>query len=333
MKKMMIVLMTLLCLAAGTAAADVSNEVIVGLEGDSTAEAMDSTGADVTDKIDTTNSLFTVQYMRFFSPLREDDKPIELRRFYQHPSTLSAALVFFGSTDKNNIFPGFESDEKTSGSMLVLSGEYFLPTNTGLFLSLGAGGGTVEETIGGTAQPEIDLELGRIELGVRQYIVPEVEVHLRYEGETIESTPSGLPTDEDEKAVTFLGVRGVIKDMIGLMLEVGGGKRELNAGGSTSKFDVAAASFEIAGYIGKQFSVRLAAEAESQDLEGMAAGFEHTRTTARSTLAAKYWFSERLGLELPLYSEMVENKTVFPGGEFKDRITNSGIGLYAAMRF
>jgi len=90
---------------------------------------------------------------------------------------------------------------------------------------------------------------------------------------------------------------------------------------------------EIAGYIGKHLTVRLAVEAESVDLQGMPSGTEHITTTGRTTLAARYWFSERFGMELPLYSEKVEHKTVFPGGEFKDEETNTGIGLYAAFRF
>ncbi len=103
--------------------------------------------------------------------------------------------------------------------------------------------------------------------------------------------------------------------------------------GSTTKYDVAAVNFEIAGYIGKQLSLRLGLEAETEELQGMTAGFEHTTTTSKTTLAARYWFSERFGMELPLYSETIEHKTVFPGGDFKDEITNSGAGLYAAFRF
>jgi len=107
----------------------------------------------------------------------------------------------------------------------------------------------------------------------------------------------------------------------------------LDAGAGATKFDVGAVNFEIAGYIGKRLTVSLGIEVESEDLQGMPTGIEHVTTTGRTTLAAKYWFSERFGLELPIYSEKVERKTVFPGGEFKDEMTNSGIGLYAAFRF
>lgn len=328
--KKWIVIAALFCLAAAPAFAEVSNEVIVGLEGDSTSEAKDSTGADVTDKIDNKNSLFVVQYTRFFSPLKEDDKPIELRRFYQHPSTLTASLAYFGATDKDSTIP---SDGKTNGSMLLLGGEFYLPSNTGFFLNIGGGSGTIEETSGGVAQPDVDLKMGRFELGVRQYIGESFAVHLKLDSESIESKPSGLSTTTDDKAVVYLGARGVITDMVGLALELGGGERELNAGGATTKFDVAAVNLEIAGYIGKQLSVRLAIEAEEEDLQGMTVGTQHLTTTGRTTLAARYWFSESFGMELPLYSEKTEHKTVFPGGEFKDETTNSGIGLYASFRF
>jgi hypothetical protein len=331
---MWIVIAALFCLAAEPAFADVSHEVVVGWEGDSTSEAKDSTGADVTDKIDNKNTLFVVQYTHFFSPLKDDDKPIELRRFYQHPSTLSAGLAFFASTDKDSTGPAAVSDGKGSASMLLLGGEYFFPTDTGLFLNIGAGSGTFEETIGGTAQPDGDIKLSRFDLGVRQYVASnDVELRLRLHGESTETTQSGFK-EKSDKSVAFLGARGVISDVVGLMLELGGGEREDESGGITIKYDIEAVNAEIAGYIGKQFSVRLGIEVEEEKMTGAPAGVEHTITTARTTLAAKYWFSERLGLELPIYSETTEQKTVITGfGESKDEMTNGGLGLYASFRF
>ena len=327
-----IMLFVVLMLATGTALADVSNEVLVGLEADSISKAKDSTGADITSKVEDDNSLFVVQYMHFFTPLKDDGKPIELRRFYQHPSTLSVGLAFVGAEGKDNtILPGDTS--KTNGSMLLLGGEFYLPTNTALFLNIGAGSGTAKETIGGTAQPDTDLKMGQFGLGVRQYIGESFALQLRLASESLESKPSGLPTDKNDKSVAYLGARGVIADMVGLSLELGGGTRELNAGGAMTKFDVAAVNFEIAGYIGKHLTVRLGIEAESEDLQGMPTGIQHLTTTGRTTLAARYWFSESFGMELPVYSEKVEHKTVFPGGEFKDEVTNGGVGLYAAFRF
>jgi len=327
------VLAVLFCLAAAPAFADVSNEVIVGLESDSTSEAKDSTGADVTPYVDNKNSLFVVQYTHFFSPLKDDGKPIELRRFYQHPSTLSAGLAFIGATEKDSSVPASVLDAKTRGSLLQFGGEFYFPTNTGLFLNIGSGSGTIKETIGGVAQPDTDLKIGQFGLGVRQYIGESFALQLRLASESLESKPSGLPTDKSDKSVAYLGARGVIADMVGLSLELGGGTRELNAGGATTKFDVAAVNFEIAGYIGKHLTVLLAIEAEEEDRQGMAAGFEHTTTTGRTTLAARYWFSESFGMELPIYSEKTENKTGTPFGESTASTTNTGIGLYAAFRF
>jgi len=90
---------------------------------------------------------------------------------------------------------------------------------------------------------------------------------------------------------------------------------------------------EVAGYIGKRISVSLAVEVEGEDRNDLPAGFEETNTTARTTLAARYWFSEHFGMELPLYSETTEDKTVFGGIESKETIKNGGIGLYASVRF
>jgi hypothetical protein len=197
-------------------------------------------------------------------------------------------------------------------------------------LSIGGGSGTSKDNLGG---PDTDLALGRFELGVRQYIGERFALHLRLDSESLESKTSGLATSTDDKAIVFLGGRGVIADVVGLALELGGGERELDAGGAKTKFDVAAVNLEIAGYIGKHLTVRLAIEAEEEDLQGMPAGIEHITTTGRTTLAARYWFSERFGMELPIYSEKEEVKTVFPGGEFKSETTNTGLGLYAAFRF
>ena len=332
--KMWIVIAALFCLAAVPAFADVSHEVVVGWEGDKTSDVESSTGVDLNGKLETTNSLFIVQYTHFFAPLKDDNKPIELRRFYQHPSTLSAGLAFFGSTDKDSTVPAAVSDGKGSAGMLLLGGEYFFPTNTGLFLNIGAGSGTFEETIGGIAQPDVDIKLSRFDLGVRQYIASNnVELRLRLHGESTEATQSGFKETID-KSVAFLGARWVIADMVGLMLELGGGEKSDESGGITIKYDITAVNAEVSGYIGKQLSIRFGIEAEEEKMKGAPAGVEHTITTARTTLAAKYWFSERLGLELPLYAESIEQKTVTAGfGESKDTITNGGIGLYAAFRF
>ena len=91
-----ILMIALLCLAAGTALADVTNEVVVGFEGDGTTEVTDAAGNDITDEKKIGNSQLSGRYTHFFTPLKDDEKPIELRRFYQHPSSLSVGLAFFG---------------------------------------------------------------------------------------------------------------------------------------------------------------------------------------------------------------------------------------------
>ena len=330
--KRLITIAVLACLAAVPAYADVSNEIIVGLEGDSTSKVESNFITDPKSKIDEKNSLFTVQYTHFFTPLKDDDKPIDLRQFYQHPSTLSAGLAFIGMKDKNHAFAGFETDTERSAAVLQFGGEYFFPTNTGLFLNIGFGGGTIDQTVNGVSRPEIDIAHSMLDLGIRQYIVPSVEFHLRYHGESTENTQSGSPDATRDIGVVYFGGRGVIADVVGLMLEFGGGKREDEFLGTT-KYDIAAVNFEIAGYIGKQLTLRLSLEAEEEKETGMAAGNEHKITTARTTLAGRYWFSERFGMELPIYAESIEEKFIDPVGEANLKTTNTGIGLYAAFRF
>ncbi|NTW57858.1 MAG: hypothetical protein HGB21_12125 [Nitrospirae bacterium] len=331
--KRSIVIAALVCLAAAPAFADVSNEVVVGWEGDSTSKVESNVIVDPQSKIDQKNSLFTVQYTHFFTPLKDDDKPIDLRQFYQHPSTLSAGLVFIGAKDKDNTLPGSATDSKLSAAVLQFGGEYFFPTNTGLFLNIGLGGGTVERTVNGVSRPDTDIAHSSLDLGVRQYVIPELELHLRYHGESTKSTQSGVPDATSDVGVVYFGGRGVIADAVGITLELGGGKTEDEQGGSTTKYDIAAMNFEIAGYIGKHLTLRLAIEAEEEKETGMAAGEEYKITTARTTLAGRYWFSERFGMELPIYAESTEEKFIDPVGEAKLKTTNSGIGLYAAFRF
>lgn len=330
MKKWTLVI-ALIWLAAGTAFADVSNEVFVGFESDSTDEVTSSpSGTDLNGKLETSNTLLIAQFTHFFAPLKTDDKPIELRRFYQHPTNLSAGLALIGFTDKNDTIG---SDGEGGGSMLLLGGEYFFPSKTGLFMNIRAGSSTFEETINGIAQPDVESEFSTSDLGVRQYVMPNVELHLRLHGESTESTPGGQPKSTINKSVTYLGAQGVIKDVVGLLFEIGGGEREDERGGATTKYDIGAVNAEVAGYIGKKISVRLAVEVESEDRTGLPAGFEETTTTARTTLAARYWFSERFGMELPLYSETIEEKDVVAGIETKKAVKNGGVGLYASFRF
>ena len=332
--KKFIVLAVLLCFAAVPAFADVANEVIVGLEGDSTSDAESSTVANFEDKFETKNSLFTVQYSHFFTPLKEDDKPIDLRLFYQHPTNLFAGLAFIGMEETDTTTPGSDYHTEMSASVLQVGGEYFFPTNTGLFLKVGGGGGEYETTLNGISLADTEVNYGVFELGVRQYLVPSGELHLRYSGESMENTQTGSPKRTSDRGVIYLGGRGVIADVVGLMFEFGGGEVENETAGITRTSDIGAFNAEVAGYIGKHLSIRLGVEVEEEEENDLPAGFERTTKTARTTLAGRYWFSERFGLEVPLYSETVEYKNTFPiTGEETEKITNSGIGVYGAFRF
>lgn len=172
--------------------------------------------------------------------------------------------MFIGEKDRDYRTPGFETDTKVSEAVLQVGGEYFFPTNTGLFLKTGVGGGTADRTVAGVSRPDIDIANSRLDVGVRQYVLPSMELHLRYHGESRESTQNGFPDETSDSGVVYFGVRGVIADVVGLMLESGGGKVEDKSGGLTIKSDIAALNAGIAGYIGKQLSIRLAAEVEEE---------------------------------------------------------------------
>ena len=93
-------------------------------------------------------------------------------------------------------------------------------------------------------------------------------------------------------------------------------------------------NLEGAVYVGNGLSFRLAIEVEVEEMNGMPAGIKRTISTGTTTLAARYWFSERFGLGLPIYAETVECKRELAGwGESRDTRTNSGIGLHGAFRF
>lgn len=324
----------LFLLLPGTARASVSHELVVGLERDSSRKVTDSSGADLTDTIASKNVLYLAQYTHYFSPLAEDGRPIELRQFYRHPSTFSAGVAFLGIADKDRTVSGLESDTSRILSMLLLGGEYFFPTGTGLFLNIRSGSATVKNTIGGVAQPEVDLESGRIEFGVRHYVVPSLEFHVAVRSESETLTPPGGQESASDRGASFLGVRGIIKDAVGLSFEVGGGEREDTTGGSTARFDITALNLEGAVYVLSGLSFSLAIEAWFENGTGLPAGFEYAKTTSRSTLAVRYWFSERFGLDLPVYAVRVKERTVVPLlGETKLTRTNKGTGLYALFRF
>lgn len=325
----------MLVFSAAPVFADVSQEVIVGLEADSSKEVKSSLGAvsvDQTDSYKTANALLLVQYTRFFAPLKDDGTPVELRRFLQHPSTLSVGLGVVAVTIQDSRNPAAQWEGTGSASLLMLGGEYYFPTDTGVFLSLGGGSGTFEQTVNGVKQPDTDVSLGMHEFGVRQYVAPNVELHLALTGESVKS--KGGTESESKTTVTLLGVQGVIRNTVGLFFEIGGGERTDQQTGTADKdYDVTQMNIAIAVYAGNQLSFRLDVEAEGAKQTGLPAGFEYTESEAQMTFSAAYWFSERFGMQLPIYTVTKETKTVVAPIETKRTEKNSGIGLYAGFRF
>lgn len=322
MKKWIVILIAL-CFSAGTAVADVTNEVVVGFEGDGTTKVTDAAGNDITDTMKIGNSQFTLQYSHFFSPLKDDEKPIELHRFYQHPSSLSVGTISMGHFERDSTNPILVRETKRGTGMLVLGGELYLSTGTGLFLSVGGGSGKEKTKVAGIDLPETDLEVSRIDFGVRQYIGPEFLMQLRFQGETIDTTLAGFSKDTSETGLLLLGVRGVIRDTLGLAAEIGGGERKDKVSGFDVNYDVIMMTLQGDAYVGKEFSFGLKIEGETVKRTTLP---EHTVKTGRSTLSFRYWFSEKVGLTLPLYAETVK-------GDGSEKTESSGMGLYGTFRF
>lgn len=332
-----LLMISMICLAAGSAFADVSNQIIVGFEGDSTEEVTQSVGGvsnDLTDTFKTENSLFVLQYTRFLKPLKEDGTPIELRRFLQHPSALFAGLVSTGQTVEDSTIP--EKTER-SASVLVFGGEHYFPTNTGLFLNLGFGGGTLKETVSGIDQPERNIDVNTYEMGVRQYVAPALRLHLVLSGEkthtyTENTAPASI--QDTTQNVLLLGAQGVIRKKVGLSFEAGGGSRtDTLTGSADEEFDVGRLNFAISVYPGKKLSFKFEMGADSAEQTGLPSGVEYTESRARITLSATCWFTERFGMHFPIYSETRETKDVAGSLETKTTEKNSGLGVYAGFRF
>jgi hypothetical protein len=323
--KKWIVIAALFCLAAVPAFADVTNEVFVGFQGDGTTKVTDAAGNDITDTMKIGNSQFTLQYSHshFFSPLKDDEKPIELHRFYQHPSSLTIGLLTEGYAKRDSTNPIVVRETKRGVGMLMLSGELYLSTNTGFFLNIGGGSGKEKVKVAGIDLPETDLEVSSFDLGVRQYIGSEFRMHLRFQGETTKTTPAGLLTETSKTGLVFFGVQGVIRDTLGLAAEIGGGERSDEISGSKINYDVGAVNLEGNVYVGKEFSFGLKIEGETQKRTTLP---ENTIKRGRSTLSARYWFSEKIGLQVPFYSETVKD-------DVSGKTVSSGMGLYATFRF
>lgn len=232
-----------LCLSAGHSFADVSNQVIIGLEADSSKEVTGSAGGlsvDLTDSYKTANSQLTVEYTRLYTPLKDDETNIELRGFIQHPSSASIGLTAISQTTEDNTNPGSPSEGKGNVAALMVGGEYYFPTNTGLFLSLGGGNGKYEQTVNGTEQPDTDLNIIMYQFGVSQYIGSSVRLHISTSGESFKMEPGGSGTEiQSKQNLMHLGGKGVIANLVELSGEIGGGKRtDQRTGVADDEYDV-----------------------------------------------------------------------------------------------
>jgi hypothetical protein len=317
-----IVISVLLCFISLQARADVTNEVNVGVQGASSVKVTDAGGTDNTDKMEIRHSRLSGLYTHFFSPLRDDEKPMELRRFYQHPSSINIGLESNGYSQRDSRVPIAVQETKRGVGLLLLGGELYLSTNTGFFLNVGGGSGKEKITVAGVDLPETDIKVNRTDFGVQQYIGPEFRMHLRFHGESLKSTPAGQTRDTSERGVVYFGVRGVIRDTLSLAAEIGGGELKEEAG-SSIRSDIGAVNLEGAVYVGKALAFRLAIEAETVKRTTPP---EQTTKWARMTLDARYWFSERVGLVIPLTSETTKV-------DGQEQITSSGFGIYGNFRF
>jgi hypothetical protein len=321
--KKWIMIAALFCLAAVPAFADVTNEVFVGFQGDGTTKVTDAAGNDITDTLKTANSLFALQYTHFFSPLKDDEKPFELHRFYQHPSSLSIGLVATGYAQRDSRVPIAVRETKRGESMLVLGGELYLSTNTGLFLNVGGGSGKEKTKVAGIDGPETDIKLSSVGFGVRQYIGQEFLLQVRFQGDSNETTVAGFAKDTSDTGLLLIGAHGVIRDTLGLSAEIGGGSRKDKVTGLDVNYDVSVVNLQGDVYVGKEFSFGLLIEAEAVKRTTLP---EHQVNTGRSTLTFRYWFNEKVGLTLPFYVQTVKDDSA-------GKTQSSGGGLYATFHF
>lgn len=313
----------MLCLMASTAMADVTNEVLAGFENDWPAKVTDAAGSDITDDMEIYNFLLLLQYSHFFAPLKDDAKSIELHRFYQHPSSISIGMAQKAHFVRHSTNPVLVRETKRLEPLYTLGGEYYFYAGTGLFLNIGGGSGREQTETAGVDGPQTELEVSRSEFGIRQYIGPEFLLQVRFQGDTTASTTAGSFKITSKTGLLLIGGRGVIRDTIGFGAEIGGGEETEETGGARISYDMIMINLQGDVYVGREYSFGLKIEGETRKRTTQP---EHKVTTGRSTLSFRYWFSEKVGLTLPLYSEMV--KDTLSG----DTISQGG-GLYGTFRF
>jgi hypothetical protein len=207
--------------------------------------------------------------------------------------------------------------------MITLGGDYYFSTGTGLFLNIGGGSGREQTKTAGIDGPQKTIDVSRSEFGVRQYIGDEFLMQLRFQGETTDTTLAGFSKDTSETGLLLFGVRGVIRATLGLAAEIGGGERKDKFSGINVNYDVSMITLQGDVYVGREYSFGLKLEGETVKRTTQP---EHTVKTGRSTLTFRYWFSEKVGLTLPLYAETVKD-------DIAGKAISQGMGFYGTFRF
>ncbi len=346
MKKRNLVCISVLLATSSTAFADVSHQFTLGLESDSSSEVTIDTinkinpalsgSEDVSGAVDESSSLFTLSYSYFLTPIKDDTTPYDLRQFYQHPSTVSVGLASIGAETEDRTNPAAAVKLDSSAGALMLGSEYYFPSDTGIMVGLGGGSGTITVDAG-TSRAEADVDLSIFQFGVRKYAAKNVAFHLLMSNDETSGNLTGAVVGKmkETKRVTKLGTTVVFNDRVGVVFEVGRGKRDSESPFSTvaDTYDVAEVKTELTFYGGKQFSILLGVDLNGEFQTGMPSGNRHEITESKVRLTPRYWFSENLGVEAGLYSITNEELEEDPGSNITTTTKSSGVQINLGYRF
>lgn len=318
----------LLCLLPLLVCANTSHEFIAGLERDSSSEVVAEE-----------NSQLTLAYTYYLAPLTDDAPHIDLRSFYQHPSRISGGIGVLNNESEDRTDPANVIKSDMSANLLLLNGEYYLPSNTGLLLSLGSGSGSLSVSMG-AYETKADVELKMFNLGLRQYAAQNVAFHIRSSSEEFTGDLTGAVQGsvKEQKSLVLLGGQVVFADVVGFMLEAGRGEKESDSpftlvAGTPDNYDVAEVKAGLTVYASKRFSLLLGVELDGQFQQSMPAGHSHEITGSKVRLAPRYWFSENLGMEVGIYNVTTEELTVTPASNTTTTSKSSGALLNLGYRF
>ncbi len=329
----------LLLIASGPAFADVSNELMVGTESDSAQQikgTLYNIHQDYSDYYRTANYETDLQYTRFFSPLRDDGTPIELRRFLQHPSTIFAGLGVVAAITKDYSDPLGFLERRGKNSLYAIGGELYSSGGTGLILDYGKGDGWQQEKMNGIIQPGTKIHLASSEIGVRQYVAPKLSIHLAVVEDSWSATQRYAADIESETRTTLIGAQGVLGESVDLAVELGRGHgSDKQSGNDYLTYNVNQTDLTVTYLVGKHFS--LALDADEERTNSSAPGSypsNYTEIEKTFTVSPTCWFSEMLGVQVSLYTRLYkyEGAPVFGVLTVTDEKDN-GIGAYASLRF